>query len=94
MTRGAIPTRQRLFEARYRTRERLDAVGVRTRPSSTIYLLAEVPNAAEAKAHLLRHHRIRVRECIDFGLPGFIRIATREGDAPARLARGLEALRA
>lgn len=52
------------------------ALGFSPRPSQTHYFLLEVGNGAAFRQHLLPHGLL-VRDCASFGLPAFVRIATR-----------------
>lgn len=61
--------------------------GWRILPSATNFLLVQVADAAALRARLLAEHRIQVRDCASFGLPGFVRIGTRRrGDNERLLA--------
>jgi histidinol-phosphate aminotransferase len=62
----------------------LHALGFTPLPSSTHYFLVEVGDAAAFRGALLRRG-VMVRDCTSFGLPGYVRIATRRPDQNARL---------
>jgi histidinol-phosphate/aromatic aminotransferase/cobyric acid decarboxylase-like protein len=49
-----------------------------------------VPGVAELRAHLIARHRIVVRDCASFGLPGFMRLGAKP---PAARQRLIDALR-
>jgi L-threonine-O-3-phosphate decarboxylase len=57
-------------------------------PSATHFFLAEVGNGARFRRALMRHG-IQVRDCASFGLPAFVRIATRRPEENARLIQAL-----
>jgi len=61
--------RQAFFQA-------LQATGLHSMPSRTHFCLVEVGNAYQVRQQLLTR-KILVRDCASFGLPQFIRIATR-----------------
>ena len=67
----------------------LSALGLAPVPSATHYFLVEVGDAAAFRSALLQHG-VMVRDCTSFGLPQYVRIATRR---PAENARLLEAIR-
>jgi histidinol-phosphate aminotransferase len=54
----------------------LQSLGLKPLPSLVHYFLVDVANAAEFRSKLLRHG-VMVRDCASFGLPEFVRIATR-----------------
>ena len=53
-------------------------------PSATQFFLIEVGDGAAWRRELLRH-KILVRDCASFGLPAYIRLATRRAEENARL---------
>jgi histidinol-phosphate aminotransferase len=61
--------RQKFFTA-------LGQLGCRIVPSSTHFCLVEVGNAARVRKDLL-NRKLLVRDCTSFGLPQFMRVATR-----------------
>lgn len=83
-------SRQRLLDDRRALARELATIGVSSLPSLTNFLLAAVPRSGALRARLLERHRILVRDCASFGLPGFIRLGAKPAAARARL---LEALR-
>ena len=62
--------------------------GYNPMPSATNYFLLPVENAAHFRTQLLQQS-ILVRDCTSFGLPQFIRIATRRPDENARLQQAI-----
>lgn len=62
----------------------LTRLGFDVRPSRTHYFLVRVQAAAEFR-HKLLQRGILVRDAASFGLPGFVRIATRRPEHNARL---------
>jgi histidinol-phosphate/aromatic aminotransferase/cobyric acid decarboxylase-like protein len=72
----------------------LGELGLRAVPTDATYLMVDVgargdgTRIAEA---LLVEHRILVRDCASFGLPGYIRLAARPADDRARLLAALAA---
>jgi L-threonine-O-3-phosphate decarboxylase len=83
--------RRAAAEARAHLAPRLAALGYRSLPSTANFWLVEVGDAAGLRARLLRH-RIVVRDCTSFGLPGHIRLAARPRPECDRLLAALEAL--
>lgn len=82
-------TMMQLREDRDRLIESLHQLGFAPVPTSTHYFLVRVGDAAAFRRALLGH-KILVRDCASFGLPEYIRIATRRAESNARL---LEAIR-
>jgi histidinol-phosphate/aromatic aminotransferase/cobyric acid decarboxylase-like protein len=82
-------SRERLREDREATAADLAALGVAALPSVAPYLVFRVADAADLRQRLLAH-RILVRDCASFGLPGFVRVAARPAPERARLAAALE----
>ncbi len=66
----------------------LQGLGLRVLPSSTQFFLVEVGDAAGWKRALLRH-RILVRDCSSFGLPGHLRLAARRPEECDRLLQAI-----
>lgn len=62
----------------------LTRLGLRVIPSATHFFLVQVPSAAEF-ARQLRERKIVVRDGTSWGLPNFVRIATRTPEENARL---------
>ncbi len=72
-------------------REALIAQGWRVLPTATHFFLVEVGDAAALRGRLLQECQIQVRDCSSFGLPGFIRIATRRPEENVRLVAAMSA---
>ena len=68
----------------------LSALGLRPVLTATHYMLVPVGDGAATRAALLRH-RLLVRDCASFGLPAYIRIATRRPEENALLLEALAA---
>jgi histidinol-phosphate aminotransferase len=62
----------------------LERLGHPPLPSATHYFLLDVGNGAAFRQRLLAH-QVMVRDCASFGLPAYVRIATRTPDDNARL---------
>jgi len=54
----------------------LEQAGLKIMPSRTHFCLVEVGNAHDVRLHLLSR-KMLVRDCTSFGLPSFLRVATR-----------------
>jgi histidinol-phosphate aminotransferase len=63
-------------------------MGYRPYPTTVNYFLVPVRSASELRNTLLAQ-RIVVRDCTSFGLPQFIRIATQQPEANARLLQAM-----
>ncbi|MGD0677829.1 MAG: histidinol-phosphate transaminase [Polyangiaceae bacterium] len=85
-----IESRMRALDDRRRLVARLRDIGYSPFRSSTLFFLVPVRDGASTRARLLARHRVLVRDCASFGLPGFVRICAQP---PSREARLLEALR-
>jgi histidinol-phosphate aminotransferase len=72
---------------------RLKMLGYEPVPSPTNYFLLPVRNGAQFRAELLKHG-ILVRDCASFGLPSYIRIATRKPEDNRRLVHALKKIQA
>jgi L-threonine-O-3-phosphate decarboxylase len=70
----------------------LHALGLTPVPSTTHFFLARVGHGTFCRQALLRHG-ILVRDCASFGLPSYIRVATRRPEENAHLLTALEELR-
>ena len=79
----------RLQKAKTDFLHELESFGLDPIPSETHYFIIKVGNAAEFRRQLLAH-KIQVRDCASFGLPEYIRVATR---TPADNAKLLSALK-
>jgi histidinol-phosphate/aromatic aminotransferase/cobyric acid decarboxylase-like protein len=82
-------SRARLLEDRRELDEALQALGIETLDSTTTFLLARVPGVTRLRSRLLSAHRILVRDCQSFGLPGFMRVAAKPAAERARLVQAL-----
>ncbi|MEO1444586.1 MAG: aminotransferase class I/II-fold pyridoxal phosphate-dependent enzyme [Chloroflexota bacterium] len=67
----------------------LSQSGLEVMPSDVHYFLVRVGNATEFRAKLLEH-KIMVRDCTSFGLPEYVRIATRTPEDNAKLIAAIE----
>jgi histidinol-phosphate aminotransferase len=70
----------------------LRTLGLTPVPSTTHFFLARVRNGASCRQALLARG-ILVRDCASFGLPEYIRVATRRPEENTRLLTALEELR-
>jgi histidinol-phosphate aminotransferase len=70
----------------------LQALGLAPLPSSTHFFLVKVEQATVLRQALLRQG-ILVRDCSSFGLPEYIRVATRRAEENARLLDALARMR-
>jgi histidinol-phosphate/aromatic aminotransferase/cobyric acid decarboxylase-like protein len=87
-------SRERLLDDRRALERELGELGVACFPSVTSFSLARVPQVAALRARLLERHRIVVRDCASFGLPGFMRLGAKPPAARQRLIAALRAERA
>jgi histidinol-phosphate aminotransferase len=71
----------------------LRSLGLEPLPSSVHYFLLNVGDGAAFRSKLLRH-KIMVRDCASFGLPEYVRIATRTPEDNAKLLAAVEMIRA
>ena len=67
-------------------------IGIDCPPAAANFLLLDVGCAREVRAALLVEHRICVRDCSSFGLPGYIRVGIRTMEDNRSLAEALEAV--
>jgi histidinol-phosphate/aromatic aminotransferase/cobyric acid decarboxylase-like protein len=58
-------------------------------PSSTVFTLVPVADAAMLRRRLLVRHQVLVRDCASFGLPDFLRLAARPAPERTRLVAAL-----
>ena len=79
---------ERLDQARSQLVADLVDLGMSPFPSSVHFFLLSVGDAAAFRSALLRQG-ILVRDCASFGLPGFVRIATRRPDENTRLVAAI-----
>ena len=82
-------SRARLRLDRQATAAALVALGLAPIPSVAPYLVFRVRDTEGLRRRLLSH-RILVRDCSSFGLPGFIRVAARPAPERVRLVAALE----
>ncbi len=71
----------------------LHLLGLSPLPSQTHFLLLNVGNGAALRQQLLAH-RLVVRDCASFGLPAYVRIATRRPAENEQLLAALRELKA
>jgi histidinol-phosphate/aromatic aminotransferase/cobyric acid decarboxylase-like protein len=71
----------------------LTAAGHEVLPTDTVFLLMRTPDARELRQRLLVQHRILVRDCASFGLPGHIRLCGRPERDRQRLLAALQEAR-
>lgn len=82
----------RVTEAKHLLVERLRTLDLPPRPSATHFFLLEVGEATALRRALLQRG-ILVRDCTSFGLPAYIRIATRRPEDNERLLAALTEVR-
>lgn len=82
---------ERLALARREMIRDLLQAGLAVRPSSTHFFLVEVGDAARFRRTLLQAGA-QVRDCASFGLPAWVRIATRRPEENKRLAEAVRRL--
>ncbi len=75
---------QRLTQAKQELVEGLNRLGLWPVPSATHFFLVPVDNAAAFRLALLRRG-VLVRDCTSFGLPTYVRMATRMSEENERL---------
>ncbi len=81
--------RRRLFADRDRLRSALGRLGLLPLSTATTFCLVPVADGAALRRRLLARHRVLVRDCGTFGLPGFIRLGARPAPDVARLVGAL-----
>ena len=74
----------RLYSAKADFFSGLQILGLQPVHSETHYFIIKVRNAAELRLRLLAY-KIQVRDCASFGLPDYIRVATRTPEENAKL---------
>jgi histidinol-phosphate/aromatic aminotransferase/cobyric acid decarboxylase-like protein len=67
----------------------LRSLGLEPVPSATHYFILKVGNAIEFRRRLLGY-KIQVRDCASFGLPDYIRVATRKPEENVQLLSALK----
>ncbi len=87
-------SRERLLEDRRALALDLTRLGLPVFPSTTTFLLARLPHIGALRPRLLARHRVVVRDCASFGLPGFMRLGAKPQPARERLIEALSLERA
>jgi histidinol-phosphate/aromatic aminotransferase/cobyric acid decarboxylase-like protein len=82
-------SRERLLDDRRELERDLAGLGIETFPSCATFVLARLPGVAELRQTLLARHRILIRDCASFGLPGFMRLGAKPRPARRRLIDAL-----
>jgi histidinol-phosphate aminotransferase len=80
-----------LARANKELRAGLEALDLAPLPSATHFFLMEVGNGAAFRQVLLRQHLL-VRDCASFGLPQYVRIASRRPEENTRLVATIQSL--
>jgi histidinol-phosphate/aromatic aminotransferase/cobyric acid decarboxylase-like protein len=83
--------RPRLLADRRALEELLARLGLHTFESQSLFVLAEVGDAAALRRRLLTRHGVAVRDCASFGLPRCVRLCARPPEDLARLEAALRA---
>ncbi len=84
---------QQLAEDKINLLAGLRAAGYAPLPSAAHYFLMHVGDAKVFRQRLLAEYSIQVRDCASFGLPAYVRIATRTPEDNARLIEACRDLR-
>lgn len=84
-------TIQQLHDNKRELVEGLRNLGLNPMDSSVHYFLVNVGDGAAFRSKLLKH-KIMVRDCASFGLPDYVRIATRTPEDNAKLLKAVEAI--
>lgn len=82
-------SRRQILADRDRLAYALAGLGLPVIPSTAGFFLVRTGQAAELRHRLLARHHILVRDCASFGLPDYIRLASRPRPDRARLLRAL-----
>ena len=85
--------RDKLLTDRQELARQLSTLGIDAVPSRTCFLMAPVNDATQVRTTLLIDHRILVRDCTSFGLPGYLRLGARPAADRARLMEALREVR-
>lgn len=80
---------RRLLADRAALDDALADLGLRPVPSSTVFTLVPIRDAAALRRRLLVRHHVLVRDCASFGLPDHIRVAARPAADRAHLIAAL-----
>jgi histidinol-phosphate/aromatic aminotransferase/cobyric acid decarboxylase-like protein len=83
-------SRRRLLSDRQELVAGLRAIDLSPVPTRTTFCVVPVPNGARLRESLLVRHRLLVRDCASFRLPGYIRLAARPQADRARLLAALK----
>ena len=83
-------SRRRIRAERERLTTDLADLGFEPMPASANFICAGSPVPVAGLVAGLARHRIRVRDCASFGLPGAVRVAVRTRDENRRLLEALE----
>jgi len=83
---------RRLRQAKPPLVDGLHALGLPPLPSATHYFLVKVGDGAAFRRALMSKHTL-VRDCASFGLPDYVRIATRRPEENARLLAAIQETR-
>jgi histidinol-phosphate aminotransferase len=78
-------SRARVLADRVRTTRALRTLGFDPLPSSTVFFLVPVRDAAATRTRMLTRHRVLVRDCTSFGLARYVRICARPSADEDRL---------
>lgn len=87
--RFVAESRTRMLADRDQLALGLRRLGLAPLGSVTAFVLVQVGDSAALRRTLLREHRILVRDCASFGLPGYVRMAARPSRDVQRLLRAL-----
>ena len=89
LDRFVADSRERLLADRRALVAGLRELGLSPLPSSTIFCAVPIGDAATLRSALLARHRILVRDCASFGMPGYLRVAARPRADRERLLSAL-----
>ncbi len=84
-------SRDRWIGDRRRLVATLQELGFDPVASSTIFFLVPVRDGASVRARFLADHRVLVRDCGSFGLPGFVRVCAQPPERELRLVAAFRA---
>jgi len=82
--------REKILTDRRELARQLSMLGIDAVPSRAGFLMAAVNDATQVRTKLLVGHRILVRDCTSFGLPGYLRLGARPAADCARLLEALQ----
>ena len=86
-------SRRKILDDRDQLAREVSRLGYVTVPSTAGFFLVHVGQARELRQRMLVRHRILLRDCASFGLPEYVRLASRPADDRARLIDALSAER-